>query len=63
MLDFYFEKCKHPTMAHRPKLLLKQFSCAAVEKENKLTVSCKESGHLLTADADLWSLRTFYVLT
>ena len=46
---FILEKCKHPTMAHRPYLLLKQFGCAAVEKENYFSVFCKESGHLLTA--------------
>jgi len=31
ILVFYFEKCKRPTMAYWSKLLLKQFSCAAVE--------------------------------
>ena len=36
-------------MAQRPKLLLKQLSFAAVEKGNNLSVSGKESGHLLTA--------------
>ena len=49
ILVLYLEICKHPTMAHWPKLLMKQFSWAAVEKEINLSVSHKESGHLLTA--------------
>lgn len=34
-------------MAHWPKPLLKQFCCAAVEKENNLCVSCEENEHTI----------------
>ena len=47
--DFGIAEKRKGRMMLQWKLLLEQFSCAAVENENNLSVSCKKSEHLLTA--------------